>query len=295
MNLLIIGASGFIGGNVLAHARRAGLRAAGTSFSAQRPGLLRFDMLRDDIRPVIPRDFLEGAGACAVLCSAVSRIDACWAERERSYALNVLGTIKTLAALKELGIKTAFLSSEAVFDGERGYYNEDSPTSPVNEYGKYKVAVEKYMLSDFPESLILRLSMVVADTPGEDHLFAHWHDQISQGQPLVCIAGQIFSPTFVGDVARGIVTALGMDLRGLHHLSNSEYFQREELARQFLYAAGAKSAVVVKPLAEFNFPEPRALKTYLDGSRFARTADIRFTSMREVIAALMLRTGLPRP
>ncbi len=301
MRILIIGASGFIGRSVLRYAKRAGHITVGTMYSTRGGDMVRFDMTHDDIRDAIPPDFLSANDTCAVICSAVTKIDECWKDKGRSYEINVNGTIRTLDKLNALGVKTVFLSSEAVFDGTRGYYDETIPTSPLNEYGRQKVEVEEHILSRVHRGLVIRLSMIVGDSPKDAHLFAVWLERVRRHDPIICIAGQIFSPTFVEDVAQGIVTALERKLEGLFHLANPEFFLRDELARQFVCAVGADADIVVKPLEEFTFPEKRALKTYLDGTRFAKATGMRFTSMREVLDKLrqnlyeggMLNSGSP--
>jgi dTDP-4-dehydrorhamnose reductase len=80
-----------------------------------------------------------------------------------------------------------------------------------------------------------------------------------------------------------------MGLHGVFHVSNSEFFHRDELARQFCHALGIVPNVVTKPLAEFHFADKRALKSYLDGSRFANKTGLRFTSMREVFHQFIRR------
>jgi len=112
---------------------------------------------------------------------------------------------------------------------------------------------------------------------------------LRSNQPIVCIRGSLLSPTYVMDVAQGIVVACQRGLTGVYHVSNSEFFHREELATQFCHALGRSPTVLSKPLEEFNFPDRRALKSYLDGTRFVQATGMRFTPMREVFRRFRLR------
>ena len=121
------------------------------------------------------------------------------------------------------------------------------------------------------------------DTPHAQNLFTEWHERLTQDLPIICIQGQLFSVTSVKDIAGAIVRGCQCGLTGLFHVANSEYFYRDELARQFCYTAGKIPNVICRPLDEFNFVDKRALKSYLDGSKFVKATGFRFTSMRQVM------------
>lgn len=290
MRLLIIGASGFIGRYIVSLAKERGYLVLGTQFSAGQPDLITFSLLTDRIIDVIPKEFLKtDEETSAVICSAISKIDQCWINRDQSYKINVINTIRLLNDLKGLGIRAVFLSSEQVYDGKRGYYDESILPSPVNEYGRQKAEIESYITSNLPQDLVLRLSMIIGDDPTEKHLLAQWYSWVLENKPITCIEGQVFSPTYVKDVARGTIEALSKNLNGLYNLANPEFFAREELARQFLIALNKDKEVkiVIKPQEEFGFPERRSLKTYLDGSKFNKAVGMCFTPVREIFSAFI--------
>lgn len=113
---------------------------------------------------------------------------------------------------------------------------------------------------------------------------------MKQKAPITCIQGQVFSPTLVDDVAKAIVLSCELGLHGVYNMANTEFFSREELARQFVAALGGEAVVVAKPQEDFNFLDPRPLKSYLDSTRFLKATGMRFTSMREVFNAFAAKT-----
>ena len=291
MKFLIIGASGFIGRNVLAHVHSLGFEAVGTQSQAREEGLVTFNLLHDRIVDCVGKPFFEGERrVCVIICAVVSNMDQCLLDREMSHRVNVEQIIQLVEDVGLLGSKTVFLSSCFVFDGTVGYYNEEHSVSPVNEYARHKVEVEQYLQKHVPDAFIARLEKIVGDHPSERQMFAQWHQLLQAGEPIVCIEGSLLSPTYVTDVARGFLLACQRNLAGVHHVSNSEFLYRDELARQFCYAMGKAPNVITRPLQEFNFPDKRALKSYLDGSRFARLTGLRFTPMREVFRAFLEKT-----
>ncbi|OPZ90178.1 MAG: dTDP-4-dehydrorhamnose reductase [Firmicutes bacterium ADurb.Bin419] len=285
MKLIVIGASGFIGSHVYSLSKKVGYDVVGTYTSKYSNGLLKYDLLTDNIFEKIPEFFIDKSDkVVAVICSAITKIDFCQQQKELSYNINVKSTISLVEKLSEQNIKTVFLSTDNVFDGERGYYDESDEANPINEYGSQKFEAERYILSKIPESLVLRLSKIVGDDPSEEHIFSELYRRVSDSICLDCIEGQIFSPTYVDDVVKGILISLEKGLTGLYHLSNSEYFSRAELARQFLNVANIHGEVVEKPLNCFKFLDNRPMKTYLDGSKFVKNTGMNFMPIKEVIS-----------
>ncbi len=283
MKYLITGASGFIGRNVLTHVRSLGFEAVGTQSQPRDPNLVTFNLLRDRIVDCVGKPFFEQGGqVCVVICAVVSNMDQCLLERETSHRVNVEQTIRLIDDVRVFGAKVIFLSSCFVFDGTIGYYNEEHPVTPVNEYARHKVEVENHLLKHHPDAFIARLEKIVGDDPNDRQLLSNWHKLLRAGEPIVCIRGSLLSPTYVKDVAQAFVIACQKKLAGIYHVSNSEFFYRDELARQFCYAMGQFPNVVSRPLEEFAFPDKRALKCYLDGSKFVEASGLRFTPMRKV-------------
>jgi dTDP-4-dehydrorhamnose reductase len=290
MKFLLIGASGFVGGNIMAFLRSRGFTVMGTQSRPRREGLITFDLLHHRITDCVDRSFFQGPEKVHVLvCAVVGSIDRCLTDRSISHTINVAHTIRLIDDVSALGAKVTFFSSCYVFDGERGYYNEDAPTSPINEYGRHKLEVENYLKQNVPGSLVLRLEKVIGHNPAEDHFFTQWHKLLAEGKPICCIEGSLLSPTWVNDIALGFLRASELDVEGLYHLANSEFFFRDELARQFCWTLGRPANVITKPLEGFHFLEKRPLKTFLDGSRFVKKTGLHFTPMRDLFHEFIRR------
>ena len=95
-------------------------------------------------------------------------------------------------------------------------------------------------------------------------------------------SGSDFSPTYAGDVARGVFQGCKCGLKGVYNLANTEYFSHVELVKQFALSLNMKGEIVSKPQSDFGFLDPRPLKSSLDSTKFIKATDVRFTSMREI-------------
>jgi len=285
MRFLIVGASGFIGRHLLAHVKSLGFEAIGTHEDASKPGLIMFDLLRHRIGDCVDRSFFDREGRVhVVICAVIGNMDRCLAERELSYKVNVENTIRLIDDVCALKARPVFFSTGFVFDGQTGHYTEDHPQSPANEYGRQKAEVERHLRQNVSAAFVARLDKVVGDSLQEHHLFTEWHQLITAGQAIACIEGTLLSPTHVDDVAHAVFLACQSELKGVFHIANSEFYSRDELARQFCHALGKPPNVVCKPLQDFNFLDNRALKSCLNGFKFVRATGMSFTSVREMFA-----------
>lgn len=283
MKFLIIGASGFIGRHIMAHVKAMGYEALGTQSRLSKSGLIPFNLLEDRIGDRIdPSFWTSSEPVVSVICAAISQIDRCLLEKETSYKVNVENTIRLIDDLRDYGSKPVFLSTSFVFDGRDGYYPDSYPHSPICEYGRQKSEVETYLVSNVPESFVLRLDKIVGDDPSENHLFTEWYQWITDGKPVVCMEGQWFSPTFVVDVARSIQLGCERKLAGCFNVANSECFSRDDLARQFVRFLGKRAEIICRTQQELGFADMRPAKSYLNSTKFINAIGMQFTSMHEV-------------
>lgn len=295
MKFLVIGGSGFVGRNLLAHLEAVGYPALGTQCASRKPGLITFDLFKDRIQDCIGREFFTGGEpVVGVITAGISQVDRCFQERETTRVVNVENTIQLIKDLQDLGVKPLFISSHAVFDGETGYDDEERPRRPISEYGRQKAEVECFIEEHAPDVLVLRLDKVVGDNPSDEHMFSQWYECILHNRTVTCIQGQLFAPTHVQDLARAIVLSCQQGLTGFYNLAGPEYFTREELAGQFAHMLGREASIVSKPMEEFGFLDRRPLKSYLDSTKFVKATGIRFTSMREVVNSFIQNTQAAR-
>ena len=277
------------------HCQSAGHPVIGTQSTTRNSPFVKFDLQQDRIGDCLTPSFCTAGGrAFAVICAGIHQVDRCVRERELSHYVNVINTIQLLWDLESLGITPVFFSSGFVFDGSTGNYSEDTASCPINEYGRQKVVVEKFMRDKMPGALVVRLDKVIGDDPAEAHLFSEWHAAAVAQRPVVCIQGQVFSPTLVSDVARAIILGCERGLSGVYNVANPEFFSRADLAREFLRALGGVGDVIERPQESLGFSDLRPLKTYLDPSKFSNATGMRFTPVREAIQKF-LATAAKRP
>ena len=285
MNLLVIGASGFIGRHILVEAKRVGLSVLGTRSTSSSQGLIGFDLRRDGLGNVPGvRDWADGS---VVVAAAFPQIDRCLTERDVSRAINVDGTIRILREAHHRGFRPVFLSSSFVFDGRDGHYADAAERAPISEYGRQKAEVESFVERELPSALVLRLDKTIGTVPDEKHLFSEWWAAASDRRPIRCIEKQWFSPTLVDDVARGVVAACQRGLHGIYNLAGSEVMSRVELAHRFVELSGLTVAIEEVSQRDLGFVDLRPERSSLDSSAFVRETGLRFTTLDEALRTFL--------
>ncbi len=287
VGILIVGASGFIGSELLKQAKQKGFCVEGTyfnSFFEKTANMQKLDLSLDECHLQLTKKIMEKPEKIAVFCSAISSIDYCIQNRTLSFKVNVENTLKLMNYLSQLGFKILFISSDYVFNGIHGFYSESDKTDPINEYGRQKEVVEKFLLPSLKSALVLRISKIFSAFHHNKNLFSQWHDLITRKKDIHCIKNNVFSPTSREDLAKAILVAIEKKMTGLYHVSSASW-KRADLAELFLKLADKqyRSKVIEKKMDYFGFTEKRPLDSSLNSEKFKTQSGFEFTSMDKVI------------
>jgi dTDP-4-dehydrorhamnose reductase len=253
--ILVVGGSSRIGACFLRHSEPG--RVIATYHHRPHAGGIVFDAARQRLEDV---DLPLSQISHALILFAVPDPDRCLADPEKARNLNVSATLAVVDTLISHGIVPVFMSSEAVFDGEKGDYREEDVANPISYYGRLKLEVEQHMADT--EALTLRISRVVGTTPGDGTMFTNWLSQLQRGDSIVCAGDQRFSPIHEDDVAEAIQRLIEHRCRGLYHVCGPEGLTRLAmlalLVERFKQSGGRMTARVEScSIDDFPTPERR--------------------------------------
>jgi dTDP-4-dehydrorhamnose reductase len=162
-------------------------------------------------------------------CAALSKTQRCQQEPELARKTNVEAT----GILAELGaaIPFVFFSSDLVFDGQTGNYDESAPVNPLSLYAETKVAAERLVLAN-PRHVVLRVALSGGTSPTGDRGF---NEQIRRawqaGETLTLFTDEFRSPLPAVVTARALWELVENYQPGLYHLSGAERLSRWQIGR----------------------------------------------------------------
>lgn len=283
MKFLIIGASGYVGSHCYNYIKSQEYEVIGTQFKSNLPNLVKFDLSKDKVGDVIDKSFFKGKDKTfGIIFGGVSQVERAFKEKELSYKINVVNTIKLIKDLVDMDFKPVYFSSAAVFEGNIGYYNEESPREPKTEYGRQKLEVERFIEQNVPDAMIFRLDKVVGDDFSKRNLFFEWYNLMEKNQPILCLKDQIFCPTYNDDIAKAVLISCEKNLSGAFNLANTEIYPKKELVRQFAIAVGKKPQIILKSQHDFGYSEFRPVRSFVDTTKFIEATGFNFTPIRDV-------------
>ena len=267
--LLVTGASGFLGWHIC-RAAIPSWNVIGTCFthSSSVEGATLRSVDLSDMSALMP--FLDQVRPDAIIhAAALSQPNMCEVDPARSEAVNVVATRALAEWCEQNTVPMVFTSSDLVFDGQHGPYDESATPCPISVYGNHKVAAEAAVLSRLSCSTICRLPLLFGDRNGLPASFiGPWLGTLSRREPLSLFEDEIRTPVSGAVAAEGLLLMLENGVRGVIHLGGGERISRYAFGLKLAETFGLPSDSIRKvKLAEIAMPAPRPTDVSLDSTR----------------------------
>lgn len=273
---LLLGASGFLGPALIDAFGRSEVIATHSTHAGAES--VYFDARKTSVADLVSP--LHSIPRAAVLLFGITNIDQCARDPAGTAEINVKGTIGVIDELRALGITPLFISSDGVFEGNRAFWKEDDEPRPILQYGRQKLAVERYLSSLLPPWVIVRLPKLLAPGFNSRCMLTGWAAALGKEGKILCATDQFFTPAAAPDAAQAIATLVHEGAQGLFHLGGPERLSRRALLGAFLDEyrkfAAPRAEVVECSLRDVPVFEPRPLDTSLNSDRFAMRFGKRF-------------------
>lgn len=250
MKVMITGAGGNIGRRLLEE-----LQARGHDVT----GLRHRDLDITNFRTV-GKHIGDASPDLIIHCAAMTQVDRCAEQPDEALRINASGTQNVALACQRVGAAICYLSTNEVFDGERGepYLEYDAP-HPINPYGYSKWVGEQMVRDLLPRHYIVRTSWLFAHS---GHNFLQKILQLAgQGNPLKVVCNEVASPTYAEDLVQALSALVETERFGVYHLTNEGRASRFEFARYILDCAGY-ATLSITPIIQAQYPRPSRPPTY---------------------------------
>jgi dTDP-4-dehydrorhamnose reductase len=200
----------------------------GTYLRHPQQGLVHLD-IRDETATL--RLVEEVRPAIIYMTAAEPSADVCEANPRECAAVTAGGAAAVARAAREVGATVVYFSTDYVFDGLAGPYSEEATTSPINEYGRVKVAAEEAVRSTSQRALIVRPSGVYGYEPRGKNFVMGLRARLLRGDTVRLPHDQIGTPTHVDDLVDAVLALVNADQSGIFHVAGPDAMDRFSFGR----------------------------------------------------------------
>jgi len=264
MKLLVTGGSGLLGSKIAELAENEYEVFSG--YSSHEPEFgepVRFDLVNEES---VLRALKEVKPDVIVHSAAMTDVDRCEVEKNLTYAINVKGTELIADFARKNGCFLVYVSTDYVFDGEKGMYREENDVNPINYYGFTKLLGERACKS----FCIARTCVIYGARPASGKVnFALWLVRnLEEGKEVKAITDQFVTPTLNTNLAEMILEIVERRIEGVLHLAGATRVSRFEFALEIAKIFGFDESLI-KPakMSEMKWTAKRPKDSSLDVSK----------------------------
>ncbi|HWB14589.1 MAG TPA: SDR family oxidoreductase [Pirellulales bacterium] len=270
MHILVTGASGLLGNYLLRYLSQTDHRV--TAWSGSQPGmafgfkiapvsLTDGEPLRQSLRAIRPDVVVHAA--------AMASVARCFALPEMAWHVNADATRELVTLASEWRARLLLVSTDLVFDGSKGGYEEPDEARPLSIYGRTKLAAEEATLS-YDRAAVVRVSLLFGPALGERRSF--FDEQVAairEGRPCRLFSDEWRTPLALSTAASALIQIAQSDFTGLLHLGGPQRMSRLEMGERLADALGCDAASLISVTRDSTAAdEPRPRDNSLDSSRW---------------------------
>ena len=238
----VIGASGLLGQSLMRVLENNQYEVSGTYASRAADGLVFLDIRE----PSAVREYFRRLQPDIVfLTAALTHVDYCEDHPEEAFRINVEGTKNAAREAKRCGSKLVFYSTDYIFDGQSGPYDEGAAPSPVSIYGKSKLEGERAIQEIVEDHLILRTTVVYGWDRRSSNFAMQLYQKLQGGVPMKVPDDQVGNPTLADYLAEASRCLAQQETRGIVNVVGRDLMPRSEFARALAQVFGLDPQLIV--------------------------------------------------
>jgi dTDP-4-dehydrorhamnose reductase len=229
MKLLITGCNGFLGGNLVHYfSSRPGYELVGTSRREIAPYADMITVTGDLLdRAFVSSLIAEHKPDTVINCVGLANIEVCEADPQLAVDINAHTAGVLSAVCQPAGIRLVHISTDHLFQGDRGFYSEEDSPSPVNEYGRTKLVGERMCLDKYPEALVVRTNFYGWSYNGHSMTFGEWiYKSLKEQKAIFLFTDYYFSAIEVTALCAALEKTLQDPIAGILNIVSSERFSK---------------------------------------------------------------------
>ena len=274
MRILVTGASGLLGYEVVKHALTRGhlIYSVYNTHPINLGQQLQLDLT---VHNLVAERISEIRPQAIIHAAAHTNVDDCEVNKEHAWKVNTEAT-KNLAIISHrINAQLIYVSTDYVFDGEKGLYTEDDRANPINHYGYTKLMGEYFIKEHAEKWCIARTSALYGW--GHEHKtnFATWLiDNLKKGGEVKTLTDQHVSPTLNLNLADMLMNIAEREVTGTLHTAGASRISRYHFALELAEVFNLNKDLVKKAtMKEMSWKARRPKDSSLDISRTIKILD----------------------
>ena len=159
-------------------------------------------------------------------CSAITDLDFC--EKNKSHVLdvNTLGAKKLAQACNVHNSHLIHISTDYVFDGQAGPYQENDMPNPISYYGQTKHQSEELVLKENENFCVARTALLYGWCQNKQNLATMIISELRNNRQVKLIDDQQVSPSYTDNVAEMMLELAKTKISGTFNVTNSSIVTR---------------------------------------------------------------------
>ena len=244
MRILVTGASGLLGLNLALEAAK----------DHQVFGTVNNNAIHTDAFTVIQADMLAPCAVEQLLdqtlpdwvihCAALANLDDCEAQPRLAEQLNTELPAQLASHVARGGARLVHISTDAVFDGQRGDYSEADAPNPLGVYARTKLEGEHRVAAADPQAVIARVNLFGWSLGGRRSLAEFFYANLSCGRQVMGFTDVFFCPLLANDLMGIFQAMLEMKLSGLYHVVSPECLSKYDFGLRLAKRFGLDASLI---------------------------------------------------
>lgn len=208
-----------------------------------------------------------------VNAAALTDVDKCEEQPDLAFAVNAMSVAHLAIAAKEANSFLLQVSTDYVFDGEKGRYNEADRPNPINQYGLSKLKGERAVMDLGQDSWgIARASVVYGwARTSRPNAATYVVEKLSKGERIFMVSDHYSSPTLNTNLAAMLVEIVERKIPGIIHTAGATRLCRYDFAVGLADTIGLDSRLIsASDAKDLRWKAKRPRDSSLDVSKAGR-------------------------
>jgi dTDP-4-dehydrorhamnose reductase len=265
--ILVIGSNGMLGqcfSELFSNSNKVELMCASAEENSFLPNIQykQLDITKKNSVRQIIIDFFPDI---IINTAAFTNVDKSETEKETAWKINVGGVENIALYSWTIDAQLIHFSTDYIFDGKNGPYNEEDKPNPIGYYGRTKLASENSIHISGTRYSIIRTNVLYGSSKYGRPDFVKWFiDSLKKGEKVRIVTDQVGNPTYINDLVNAVNKIIEFKKEGIFNIGGREMISRYDFALRIAKYFGLDEKLIVPILTkELNQPAARPLKSGL--------------------------------